>query len=397
MPMLGICIILVIARPFNFLSFSHGKSTFIPNGVKFTLENSIQTFWGYLTLLLRENKPQNYKPYTIEKTKSADTNAKPITIVYIIGESMNAGHMSLFGYKINTTPLLNKLAQSDDFYCTIGIAGSVTTISSCKFICNVIREPNNSLQTSLGTTNIFKLAKNSGFKTFYISAQQDDLLAYIGGVQHIDVLITREQYPSQFSQKRDSFLLELLDQQSFAEKNLVIIHQRCIHSPYQKTLPRGYWESSVKRHTHSKNPLINQYDDAVLYVDSIIANLFNKFNKTNGRFYIFWASDHNELLGNYDGLYGHGHLTPLCAQIPMMIQSNDTQFLKLIKRTFALTHYDICEAITNLLGYKITNPNQEGGVYYINGVDHNGRCGYIRFKKDYKNKKVQYSDVLFDE
>ena len=388
-PMLGICIILITIRPW----VPCGKSSSIPNEIKFTLENSTRAFFSYLAFFAKKSKLQNYKPYIIERIKLADE--KPITIVYIIGESTNAEHMSLFDYKINTTPLLNKLAQSDNFYYTVGIAGSVATLSSCKFICNAIREPNNLLQASLETTNIFKLAKDSGFKTFYISAQLDDLLACIRGVQNIDVLITKEQYPSQFSQKKDNFLLELLDQQKFVGKNFVVIHQRCIHSPYLKALPHGYWKSNIERYTHDKNPIINQYDDAMRYVDFVIASLFNKFNKIS-RFYIFWASDHNELLGECKGLYGHGHLIPRGAQIPIMIQSNDAQFMQSIKKVFAPTHYDICEAISNLLGYKITNPNQEEGIYYINGVGHSGQYGYIRLKKDYENKKIEYSDVLFD-
>ena len=361
---------------------------YVPNGIKFSLENSVRTLIGYADIITKNQTFKNYKPYSVEKIKNI---TESITIVYILGESTNYDHMSLFGYKEDTTPQLKKLAQSPNFYSTKGIAGAVTTIASCKFMLNAIREPDNVKETSVDTTNLFRLAKQNGFKTFYISAQKSDLLASIGGVPYIDVLITREQYPTQFSKKRDSFLFEILKEQNFAEKNFVVIHQRCIHSPYTKTVPKSFIAS--KKFISDKNKTINEYNAAIFYNDSIISGLFNIFNKREGKYYIFFASDHNELMGK-NGLWGHGNLNAEIAQIPVLIQSNDLVFLQRIKTIFAITHYDICIAIANLLGFKIKNPNEnndkEKDIYYINGVDYIGRCGFIKFRKDYKNKKIKY-------
>lgn len=357
---------------------------YAPNGIYFSLENSIRAFIGYVHFTATKQKVRNYKPYFIKQVKNID---EPMTIVYILGESTNCEHMSLFGYKEDTTPELNKLARASNFYHTIGIAGAVTTISSCKFMLNAIKEPDNITATSLDTTNLFKLAKQSGFKTFYISAQSNDLLSSIGGIPYIDVLITRERHATHFSHERDSFLFEILREQKYEDKNFVVIHQRCIHSPYKKTVPKSFL--AHKKFKSNKNQKINEYDDAIFYNDSIISGLFKMFNRQNGKYYIFFASDHNELMGK-EKLWGHGILNPETARIPVLIQSNDETFLRKIKTVFAITHYDICCAVANLLGYEITNPNEEKDIYYINGVDYIGRGGYIKFRKDHKNKKIAY-------
>ena len=140
----------------------------------------------------------------------------------------------------------------------------------------------------------------------------------------------------------------------------------------------------------SENHIIDEYDNAMLYNDHIISNLFNYFNKQkNGKFYIIWSSDHNELMGE-NGLFGHGHLLAESADIPVMIQSNDSDFMDKIKSIFKPTQYEIAKNIANILGYEIKNPNQEEGIFYISGSDFNGKCGHIKLKKDPINQKVEY-------
>lgn len=355
-----------------------------PNANLFSLENSVRAIIGYTEVVAGNHKFKSYMPYSVEKIR--DIN-EPTTIVYILGESTNVDHMSLFGYSEDTTPELKKLAQNRNFYCTIGIAGGVVTMSSSKFMCNAIREPDNVKETALDTVNLFRLAKLNGFKTFYISAKRSDMISSVGGMPYMDVVITREQYLSQFSNKRDSLLLELVNEQEFSDKNFIVIHQRCIHAPYTKTVPQSFVPS--KKFSGNKNDTINKYDDAMLYNDSVIAGLFDIFNKFKGKFYIFFASDHNELMGK-NGKWGHGLLDPETAKIPVLVQSNDDAFMNEIRKIFAITHYDICCKVANLLGFKIINPNEERDIYYINGVDFTGRCGYIKFRKDYKNKKIEY-------
>lgn len=324
----------------------------VPNGIFFSLENSLRTVVGYVHILVDKPNFKVYKPYTVQRIREVN---EPMTVVYIVGESANADHMSLFGYPQNTTPELKKLAESPNFYYTRGISSSVTTISACKFIFNAIKEPDNVNETSLDTTNLFRLAKLSGFKTFYISSKRADIISNIGGVPYMDVLITRGTYPHQFSKKRDDFLVELLPQLDLADKNFIVLHQRCVHSPYNKTVP-AYFKPSQK-FTSSPEARVNEYDNATLFNDSVISAMFNKFNKMDGKFYIIFASDHNELIGK-NGIWGHGILDKDVAQIPVMIQSNDAEFMEEVRKIFAITHYDICCIISDLFGFKINNPNE---------------------------------------
>ena len=128
----------------------------------------------------------------------------------------------------------------------------------------------------------------------------------------------------------------------------------------------------------------------MLYNDSFLSRVFNRFNKQKqGKFYIVFASDHNELHGEY-GVHGHGILIPQVADIPVIVQSNDKKFMSNFKKIFKPTHYEIAMEIAKLLGFEIKNPNQKENVFYINGLDYDGRGGYIELTKDLEKKTVSY-------
>jgi glucan phosphoethanolaminetransferase (alkaline phosphatase superfamily) len=113
-----------------------------------------------------------------------------------------------------------------------------------------------------------------------------------------------------------------------------------------------------------------------------------------GKFYIIWTSDHNELLGE-GGLYGHGtgQLYPITAAVPFVVQTNDSAYLNELKKIYKPTHYEIAKSIALLLGFEIINKNEESDIFYVNGIDFNGKCGYIKCTKDIKNRYVSYETV----
>ena len=384
----GTLILLVSFCFFGYKYYDTDRPRFNPNGVRFTIDNSLKAFWGYITIKYKHFPIKNYKPYEVLKIKS--DFEEPINIIYIIGESSNYRHMSLFGYERNTTPNLKELSKSSDFYFTTGISGSISTVASCKFIMNSLREADNAIQASKNTTNLFKLAKSNGFKTFYLSNQTEHLLSSISGVNYIDVIKTKDSNPVKSSELMDDYLIDLLSSQKFSNRNFIVLHQRCIHTPYANAFGKKFHNRN--QFSGSQNQLIDEYDNAMIYNDQIISKIFNYFNKQkNGKFYIIWASDHNELMGE-NGLFGHGmgYLIPQTADVPVMIQSNDQTFMTKMKSIFKPNIYEITKNIANILGYEIKNPNEKDNTFYISGVDFNGKCGYIKYQKNSTNNNVNY-------
>ena len=355
---------------------------------RIALDNTLKSFSFAIRDIFAEYKTPKYASYEIKNVGIKCD--EPITVVYIVGESMTANHMSLYGYERDTTPLLKKLAENENFYYTRGIAGAVCTKAANKFMANVIWEPNNVKLNANSETSLCKLAHDNGFKVFYITSQDNKMLSSIctAHKKYIDVCVTKTGNEATVDKRRDEYILDTLDKQELTERNFIIIHQRCPHCPYTENFPEGYTDKH--HYTGSHEPKIDEYDNVMLYEDTFLSRVFDRFNKQiSGKFYIIFASDHNELFGE-EGVWGHSSLVPICAEIPVMAQSNDDEFMKRIKSIYKPTHYEIAQMIAGILGYKIHNPNQKGNVFHINGLDYDGRNGYMEAYKDEENKTVTY-------
>lgn len=364
------------------------RSVPYPLDGRITIDNTLKSFSFAIRDALSSYHTPKYEEYKI-KNVGIQTN-EPITIIYVIGESVNYRHMSLFGYERDTTPMLKKLAKSENFYYIQGISGAVCTKAANKFMMNVIWEPNNVKLNANAKTSLCRFAKENGFKIFYLTSQDNKMLASIcpAKSKYIDVTETRDTNNEQVIKKRDDYIFDLLDKQEFTDRNFIIIQQRCPHDPYTEHYPEGY--EGERPYNGSKDSRIDEYDNVMLYEDTFLYRIFERFNKQKvGKFYIIFASDHNELFDE-EGLWGHSTLYPITSNIPVIVQSNDEKFMTKIRAIFRPTHYEIAQLLAGVFGFEVKNPNQKENKFYINGIDFDGRHGYMEVYKDLEKKSVSY-------
>ena len=370
-------------------------NSFMPRNDMVSLHNTINSFAGLLNRLRFRNSNgvfSKYKPYQVEKSKNVVPD--DINIVMIIGESDNPNRMSLFGHNRKTTPNLDKMVETDkNFVYKRALSSGVLTAVSTMMLLNVQREPDNMMHTVKQPTHLFKLAKQNGFTTAYISAQ-DSMIARGMAPDYVDIWHTREYAPLLQSKLDDLVTLEILKQNEakLGKKNFIILHQRNIHSPYNKrteNFPQfNKWQSSIYASREEK--LKDAYDNAMLVVDDYVSQVINYFKKSKKPTYFFWVPDHSEMLGER-GKFGHCKLEIEVAQIPFVatvLNKNDDAFVKKLKQSFMPTHYEIGKTIAGLLGWNIINPNEEDGIFYVNGNIINGDAGWMKIDK--RNNKLNY-------
>jgi len=106
---------------------------------------------------------------TIDNDTQLEHSQKSQTYIFLIGESINRNHMSVYGYHRNTTPFLSKLNKNIIVFDNV-ISSHVQTNASLQVaLTSAAAEQGNDFRKSL---SIIDTANMAGFKTWWISNQQ---------------------------------------------------------------------------------------------------------------------------------------------------------------------------------------------------------------------------------
>ncbi|GMO63243.1 MAG: lipooligosaccharide phosphoethanolamine transferase [Rickettsiales bacterium] len=320
---------------------SKNIATLLANPERPTLYNGFKIYSAYLfNILPKQEKIKEYLPYTIQKEKPFAEN---INIILVMGESFNQANSQLYGYKKETNPLLTKLKKEGNLIVKKGISGAIWTSASLPTFFDLTREPDNYFMHIKKEFNLFKLAKENGFKTYWLSAQSQGV-SNNTGIQWQDIRICEETI------KTDDDLLENLKKYNLNEgRNFIVLHQRNMHSPYT------YYKNRDKQFEKFEN----NYDNSMLYNDTLLNEIIDYVkSESKNPYFIFITSDHGEYTGQR-GRLGHGILEPFVSQVPMFLhtsQKNNSIYDKFNQESY-ITHYELSLYIAELMGYKVENPN----------------------------------------
>ena len=118
-------------------------------------------------------------------------DAEPVTVVVVMGESINAARLSVLGFKADTTPELAKWRTTppDGFTLIpqIGFSGGLDTYASVPGFLRAAYWP---VQAQKFGVSLFELAHQQGFKSWYFSAQTLNFLEAAGGAPHAERIAT---------------------------------------------------------------------------------------------------------------------------------------------------------------------------------------------------------------
>lgn len=375
-------IVLYMAMHKPYRAFSHSKDIwyFQPSITRPSLRNSISTFsYFFFRYLPDGSRPLSveYKPYTANETEKSETE----NVLLIFGESLYAPHLQIYGYNRETFPLMAKrIKNNPEWKISLGISGGIATATSSLLFFNGVREPANMNEVKSKTANLFRLAKQAGFKTYYFSNQESRLTMSFG-MKNLDKVITNDMRLVFFSRYHDEGLTKLLHEIDFNKgKNFVVLHMRSPHSPFENRYEGREDEfEKFKPAAESKDKFEyyqNTYDNALLYTDMAINAMVEEFEKLNKdkKYSIYVTADHGELI-NYDGMYGHNNLVIEQAKVPFFVKNKNIDYLPSV-----LSYIQIGKIIARDFGFDIINPNEEDNIFYIHGNNIDFPYDYIKYR-----------------
>ncbi len=315
-----------------------------------------------------------------------------------MGESLNRNFMSLYNYKIKTTPFLDSLKNDKNFIYKKAIASGVVTDVAVPSFFNIIKRPDGVPQIISTNTCLFKMAKNNGFSTCFYSSQAQDQLAQLKSylcTNWIDNYLDGTSRTKDVDKPAlDKFLIDKIDKVDFSKPVFLAMQQRASHTPFIDTFPKEF-EVFTKDNIKDKSVIQNtiDYANSIHYTDYILSQLIKKIQKkTNRPTYFIFTSDHASNVGD-PNRQGHGRLNyDAIYQVPFLVYGiNNTKSLQTKFSNFEfISHYQIASLVSSLLGYtqdeKYFNKKED---YFVCDSDISGLAGILKISFDKNSRQIK--------
>lgn len=353
----------------------------IKRSVIFNLRQSI--------LQMKEYENENHKCIDTMNNYAYNDSIPDDTpdIVWIIGESYNKHHSSIYGYQLNTSPCLQRYIDEGKAYAFKDVTApsngtsdafkQFLSISSCR-----------SGEKWYDAPLVPSLFKHQGWNVVYYSNQfvcEDDLGqwdASMGFINHPHI------YTHLFTERNHrtyDYDQELIDDYKSkrkkleGKKNLIIFHLTGQHVEFSQRYPADFEHftaDSIRRKdlSEAQRAVVAQYDNATRYNDFVVKNIIELF--ANRDAIIFYFADHGEEIYDFRDHMGRTSLEDDVAEakvhqleIPFIIALTDkciTRRPSLAKRISDISGQPFCTddfplLMLNLLNIKTVQKDGVGG------------------------------------
>lgn len=215
---------------------------------------------------------------------------KPHTILLVIGESESRDYMKAFNkeYTYNTTPWLNKMAQSKNFILFSNAfsiyANTVIAVSNALTEINQYND-----KKFYEACSVVDIAHAAGYKVHWYSNQghlgcADTPVTLIANTADVAKWTKQELNQVQY----DESLLPYLDELDPEKNNFLIVHLKGNHFNFLNRFP----ESFTKFGTPGKYDLEVNYADSIAYTDYILEQIFKHAKDKLNLQAMVYFSDH---------------------------------------------------------------------------------------------------------
>lgn len=279
------------------------------------------------------------------------------TIVLIIGESYNRNHSALYGYSTPNTPRQTKLRRKGELV-------TFTDVVSPWNLTSFVFKHLFSLYT-VGDKGEWcdyplfpEVFRRAGYHVTFMTNQflpqaKEAVYDFSGGFFLNDETLSKAQFDTRNKTlyRFDNGLLceyEKLKDEGKDKPQLIIFHLKGQHVDYrsrspkvQKKFNRDYYSEKRSELSAKERDILSEYDNAVLYNDSIVTAIIDKFRRQDA--VVVYVPDHGEEVYDDAHFYGRMHSTEVTArlahaefEIPMWIWAS---------REYKKLHPDLWNAI----------------------------------------------------
>jgi len=263
-------------------------------------------------MLYAEKKELQFKE-TVENSDSIDN------IVLVIGESIDTRHSSIYGYKLPTNKYTSALKDSILVYKDVISPYCGTNEVMTRMLTFMDDNPQTKAEAWASYPDIVSVMKAAGFNCYWYSNQQK-LGNYMDCTTPIASNAQKEMWLTEYGsdnliEQYDDALLPLLKKalEDSSKKRFIVMHMMGAHPDFKCRYPRSQtlftakdyaWNNKIMGDKKAR-AISAEYDNAVAYSDSVVAEAAKIAMKSKGRTMLLYVSDHGQNV--YDSESGFGH------------------------------------------------------------------------------------------
>jgi len=288
-----------------------------------------------------------------QKQNPFTTADAPDTVVLVISESINRGHLSLYGYPRDTTPQLMLHQQNEAG--RLGVFRHAWSVDASTIAA--LRGFFYMGQSESEKQHLLALVSKAGYRTWWIS-NHDDLAIDQEHAQLADSVHMLNKTPGRSGLSLDESTLPVLEMalQDRAPRKLIVLHLLGSHPHYQLRHPQGrdpfhnvkdeiYQGMKDQGRSTRVRSLRNDYDSAIHYHDSVVSSTLNLTRQHGKKAAWVYFSDHGQEVGHVGEHVGHSALTVDGYRVPVLLWGD--AIAGLAPRTF------LQPVRTDWLGYSV--------------------------------------------
>ncbi|HEG6759025.1 TPA: phosphoethanolamine transferase [Campylobacter jejuni] len=299
--------------------------------------------------------------------------------------------MSLYNYKLKTTPKLEALRNSENlFVFTDVIAPHAHTNPAISKIFTFSNYENSSIAW-FKQKNIVNIMSEGGYYTYWISNQES--VSTLGNApESMARLSNKAIFLDNFftgqTLARDEQILEELKKLSHKEKEFHILHLQGTHMEYAKRYSKVFEKFSIKdlkencldnlngsaKLNDRQAKIKSHYLNAIYYNDFVVSEICNYFKDEEA--IVFYLSDHGDEVYDFRDFFGHTETigSRYMAEIPFMIftsdklKQNHPDIINKIKKAQNLPFMsdDFLHAFLDLLGLDVEDLENNRSLFSDN-------------------------------
>jgi glucan phosphoethanolaminetransferase (alkaline phosphatase superfamily) len=331
--------------------------------------------------------PPKHLPIRHQTFSFTKPSSEPVTVLVIMGESINPRRLSVLGAEHPTTPNLTSWLHAPpagfELKAGFGFSMGVATLASLPSFLRVAPVPTEGMRTG---ANIFDLARSSGFKSAYLSAQRRHFLNTAGGAPGASMVETYDENASRIKEVGDDFMLPHL--QAFADddasRKFIFIHQRVNHSAYSDNCRHVAAETNYFSNLNRPGVTTREidYDNGLRCWDRNVVSYIKKILDLPGAIYVFVTSDHNEFMGER-GLWGHLHPHIENALVPYIMMTNrpKSRAAQLFDEMPVPSFFNLARSIASAMDVELHAPTFTKDRFYVNKTLPFGISGFMEAVK----------------